>query len=346
MSIKTKIFNFGRKMAVKVGPHAPTLLLIGGVIAGGAAIYEVAKSSMKAPAIIEKHTESLEKIEDAKEHPEKFEHEDGTPVTEESYKRDRHAVIRSAAWDFIKLYWKAAALIAISCILIFSGFKVLNGRLARSAALATSLAATNDHIKNNIIAKYGAEEYRNLRFSSKDDILKQVEAPDVKPADQSAYKDPFRSYVDATNERYGEYVIGPDNDHFSPNPLIRALQIESLVNTINETYLPSRGFLTVNDVLEYLHLEKYKSSENHDKIAAIFGYNKIDLGLEDYYAIANDAADAAYDVGTEQDESYRPQLNLSMRALDDVYANVIVTIDPIGSVHDTELMKKITWRSH
>lgn len=336
MSIKTKIFNLGRKIAVKVGPHAPTLLLIGGVIAGGAAIYEVAKSSMKAPAIIEKHTESLEKIEDAKEHPENFEHEDGTPVTEESYKRDRHAVMRSAAWDFVKLYWKSAALIVISITLIFSGFKILNGRLARSAALATSLAATNDHIKNNIIAKYGAEEYRNLRFSSKDDILKQVEAPDVKPADQNAYKDPFRSYADNAKKdshvfEWNERTV--DASFWVNNSLMNAMRFEALVNTINTTVLPEKRIMTINDVLDALHMSSLKRPEFHDEVAAIYGKNTIDLGIEDFLGRT-----ALYG---ETDYLDPEMLGMMNNALD---CDVFITIDPIGDIHDQELMKNVDWR--
>lgn len=338
MSLKMKIARLAKRVALKVSTNSPQLLLVGGLVAGGFALYEVAKASTKAPELMEKHTEKLEKIEDAKEHPENYEHDDGTPVDEQSYKSDKAAATKSMAIDFLKLYWKSIALVAISVVCIVSGFKIINSRLVDATALATSALATNEHIRDNIIAKYGEQEYRKLRYASKDEILEQVKDRQEMTTEEYAkkydkYYDPFRSYDTKGDKHIFEWNPATiDDTYYLGNPVMDIMRLSNNIETINKYILPERLMLTMNDVFDILHIKCYKNQEYHDQVALIYGRNTLDVGLGDLFDYVSDRL--SHNTSPEE----MNEINEDLR--DTVY----LTIDPIGSVHDKELMKSVDWR--
>lgn len=302
MSLKTKIIKFGAKTVIKLRKHSPTILFVGGLITGGAAIVQFCKASTKVPALMEKHTQELEKIEDAKEHPENYTDENGNEIvmTDKLYKAHKGKAMRSAVCDFLKLYGKALAIALLSTVMLCGGFKILHGRWLETTAIASSALAANDKLRNNIVAKYGEEEYRNLRYSDISQITKAGDAPETQSeSDQDLPVDPWRSYKEAAkrNAKNSDFSIlwteeSAPQRHWMRNPMMCLMHLQSLQKQANMV-LDMKGFLTYNELCGILDTHDHKSQTGHFA-CWIKGKDYVNFGLDDIFNEVRAYANASY----------------------------------------------------
>lgn len=124
----TRVIGKGKLSLIK---HSPEILLVTGIVTGGAAIVTAITRTLKADEVLDKHEENLEKIKDALE----LETKD---YTEEDAKKDTVKAYTKTAWEFAKLYAPTIIFSAVSVTCILSSHGIMR---KRNIALATSLAA-------------------------------------------------------------------------------------------------------------------------------------------------------------------------------------------------------------
>jgi hypothetical protein len=330
-----KLGPVATKAAMKISAKSPAILVGVGIIAGAAALVEVFKKTPEGAELIEKHAAKLEQIEDAKENPENYTHDDGTPVDEKSYVVDKKHATKVMVKEGFKLYWKAILLSIISVVCILGGFKILSGRLATVSAAAASYLAENRKLSENIITKYGEAEYRNLLHSDKEKMA--AEHVDI-PLTESEQADPWRKYkmpdpdVDSAFAfPYNEDTV--DENHCYPSALMELMQLKSVQESLNNTVLPTKMILTVNDVLDAVGLSKFKSAVHHNELF-IHGKSVINFGLDDIFE------DLEYDMQIIKDEGRR-----DYSFLEGKYSRIPIVLHIIPTTTSLEVINdKISWR--
>lgn len=330
-----KLGPVATKAAMRISAKSPAILVGAGIIAGAAALVEVFKKTPEGAELIEKHAAKLEQIEDAKANPEKYEHDDGTPVDEQSYVVDKKYATKTMVKEGFKLYWKAILLSIISVVCILGGFKILSGRLATVSAAAASYLAENRKLSENIITKYGEAEYRNLLHSDKEKMA--AEHVDI-PATEAEQSDPWRKYkmpdpdVDSAFAfSYNENTV--DEKHWMPSKIMTIMHLKSVQENLNTMILPSKVILTENDVLEAAGLSRYKSAVHHNELF-IHGKSVVNFGIDDIIE------DVEYDLQVMKDED-----RISFGALEAKYANVPIILHIIPTTTTMEVINdKISWR--
>lgn len=333
--IVAKLGPIATKAAMKILAKSPAILVGAGIIAGAAALVEVFRKTPEGAELIEKHAAKLEQIEDAKENPDNYTHDDGTPVDEQSYVVDKKHATKVMVKEGFKLYWKAILLSIISVVCILGGFKILSGRLATVSAAAASYLAENRKLSENIITKYGEAEYRNLLHSDKDKMA--AEHVDI-PATEAEQSDPWRKYkmpepdVDSAFAfPYNEDTV--DDNHHYPSALMELMQLKSVQESLNNTVLPTKMILTVNDVLDAVGLSKFKSAVHHNELF-IHGKSVINFGLDDIFE------DLEYDMQIIKDEGRR-----DYSFLEGKYSRIPIVLHIIPTTTSIEIINdKISWR--
>lgn len=335
--IAAKLGPVATKAAMKISAKSPAILVGAGIIAGAAAIVEVFRKTPEGAELIEKHAAKLEQIEDAKENPENYTHDDGTPVDEKSYVVDKKHATKVMVKEGFKLYWKAILLSIISVVCILGGFKILSGRLATVSAAAASYLAENRKLSENIITKYGEAEYRNLLYSDKEKMA--AEHVDI-PLTDAEKADPWRKYkmpdpdVDSAFS-YNYIQENVDPDHWYSSAVMRLYHLKSIQDNLNMTVLPTKGILSVNDVLDAVGLSKFKSAKHHNELF-VFGKSVIDFTIDDIYSDLEWHMKTAQDNGEKIDHGY----------LEDVYGDSSLKIHIIPTTTTFELMdtNNVSWR--
>lgn len=330
-----KLGPVATKAAMKISAKSPAILVGAGIIAGAAALVEVFRKTPEGAELIEKHAAKLEQIEDAKENPENYTHDDGTPVDEKSYVVDKKHATKVMVKEGFKLYWKAILLSIISVVCILGGFKILSGRLATVSAAAASYLAENRKLSENIITKYGEAEYRNLLYSDKEKMA--AEHVDI-PLTDAEKADPWRKYkmpdpdVDsAFSFPYNEDTV--DEKHWMPSKIMTIMHLKSVQENLNTMILPSKVILTENEVLEATGLSRFKSAIHHDELF-VHGKSVINFGIDDLIE------DVEYDLQVMKDED-----RTTFGALEAKYANVPLVLHIIPTTTTLKVITdKISWR--
>lgn len=333
--IAAKLGPVATKAAMKISAKSPAILVGAGIIAGAAALVEVFRKTPEGAELIEKHAAKLEQIEDAKENPENYTHDDGTPVDEKSYVVDKKHATKVMVKEGFKLYWKAILLSIISVVCILGGFKILSGRLATVSAAAASYLAENRKLSENIITKYGEAEYRNLLYSDKEKMA--AEHVDI-PLTEAEKGDPWRKYkmpdpdVDSAFAfSYNEDTV--DEKHWMPSKIMTIMHLKSVQENLNTMILPSKVILTENEVLEAVGLSRFKSAVHHNELF-VHGKSVINFGIDDLIE------DVEYDLQVMKDED-----RTSFGALEAKYANVPLVLHILPTTTTLEVINdKISWR--
>ena len=138
------IKSMAKELLAATRKNAPQLCILGGIVAGGAALVTACIQSTKLHEIIDEGKEEMDKRDEAVKEGKMTKDENGneTPYTAEMAKEDkRHVYVRTAI-KIAKLYAVPAALSALSIMMILTGTKIFNARLmAETAAYNGAVAA-------------------------------------------------------------------------------------------------------------------------------------------------------------------------------------------------------------
>lgn len=151
------------KANVSLRKASPTLCLIGGIVASGAAMFCTVRVSRHATYILDDRKAKEEEIKTAYENQEEF----SQPYTEEDMKHDLTVCNKNALTDLCKIYALPVGLYILSVVLFVEGNHIMKKRnAALSTALAasqTALAAYRDRVRSFVGEEQEADIYNGAR---------------------------------------------------------------------------------------------------------------------------------------------------------------------------------------
>lgn len=189
---------FAKGIVAGAKKNAPTLLVVGGLITGGAALVTACIQSTKLNDILDESKAEMDKRQQAVED-EKMMKDDETgeerQYTQEDADHDKRALYFRTALRIAKLYAIPAVLSAISIAMILTGNKMHRARTAQAIAVGNAAMATlnkaKDRAKEVIGEEKTAEIFDGVKKNGKVKVEREdeeghvgVATEDVKTADE------------------------------------------------------------------------------------------------------------------------------------------------------------------
>ena len=172
---------FAKGIVAGAKKNAPTLLVIGGIITGGAALVTACIQSTKLNDILDESKAEMDKRQQAVED-EKMMKDDETgeerQYTQEDADHDKRALYFRTALRIAKLYAIPAVLSAISIAMILTGNKMHRARTAQAIAVGNAAMATLNSAKERAKEVIGEEKTREIFDGVKKNGKVKVERED------------------------------------------------------------------------------------------------------------------------------------------------------------------------
>lgn len=251
LPIVSKANNLVNKGAFWTKQHAPQLMIAGGVLGELAAMGFMIWATLKVQEPLGEAQAELEAIEDTKK---KFD-----DYSDEAAKKDRRKVYRKFAGKAIKLYAPGAGIAIASSALILGGAGVLNKRYTNTVlGLASATAGFKDYRKN-VIAKYGEDVDKELRYG-----LKEVEIKEQITDENGKTKTVKKKILIAENEKSDkdEYCRTFDcsNPYYQAENTYNMIFINAQQSYFNDM-LRINGHVFLNDVLLALGFKSTRAGQ-------------------------------------------------------------------------------------
>lgn len=149
MALQDKLTRTIGKGRLAIKKKSPEILLVAGIIAGGAALICAVKETLKAETIIDEHKTMIDSIHEAEEIAQEANEEGGDPdeiYSAEDAKKDTVKAYVKTAWKFFKLYAPTIILVTISVTCILTSHGIMRKRnVALAASLATVRTAFDEY---------------------------------------------------------------------------------------------------------------------------------------------------------------------------------------------------------
>lgn len=274
MGFKEMISNVGNglkektsMMVLKTKAASPELLLVGGLICMGGAVITGIVASRKHDQIMDEHMAELEEakagiiLPEASDSEDFVEEKEAIVVDQKEINRKVRRVYCRTAAKMVKLYAPTVGLMTLSAACFIGMHNIQAGRYAAmSGAYASVKEAFDQYQAKNIelngednhkLCKYGWHEEEEVGEDGTVTKKKVANTPKdlVKEAEENREvgKLPFhdQDYIFARNT----------SSKYHGNPALDRNLFESVENYCNN-YLNARGFVTVNDVLDALGMER------------------------------------------------------------------------------------------
>jgi hypothetical protein len=134
--------------------HAPEIMIGGGVTGFVLTVISACKATDKAHDILEAKEEALNDNDYA------FFQENS--ISEKDHEDSIRQINRNTRWALIKAYTPTATGLAVSVILVLGGYKLINGRLVKTAAAYKILEDGFGRYRENVRDIYGEEADREM----------------------------------------------------------------------------------------------------------------------------------------------------------------------------------------
>lgn len=250
--------------------HLPEIELaagIAGLVVTGIMIY---KAGTKAQAIVENHSEEMNKIEQAKELAEQGE----VVYTEDEIKADKVNVYLHTALDFAKTIWPSALVGASSLALILMSHNTLNKRYLGAISAFNGVTEAFKVYRKNVKDRFGEE----VDYELKNGIVKAVEMVETK--DEKGKKKTEEVTVtkfdpNAVSNQAVWFKEGCDN--WDPYPPFNIAFLKAQQAMLTEK-LRTKGHLFLNEVYDALGLSDTQEGAMVGWILGM-GDNCVDFGL-------------------------------------------------------------------
>ena len=182
---------FAKGIVAGAKKNAPTLLVVGGLITGGAALVTACIQSTKLNDILDESKAEMDKRQQAVED-EKMMKDDETgeerQYTQEDADHDKRALYFRTALRICKLYAIPAVLSAISIAMILTGNKMHRARTAQAIAVGNAAMATlnkaKDRAKEVIGEKKTAEIFDGVKKNGKVKVEREDEDGNISVASE------------------------------------------------------------------------------------------------------------------------------------------------------------------
>lgn len=238
--------NLGGRTLLLVQAHSPEICIGAGITGFFGTIGATVHATNKTHDILEEKEELLAAVD------EKMRSPLVVGYSREDYEKDVRIVKRSTRKKLIRAWIPVGTLGAASVISVLSGYRILNGRYAATAAAYKTLEAGYDRLRDNVKEKYGEEELRHLEALSPDEVkaISQKQAEARGKTGQKARRGGW--------EKCGQVMVFDDySEHWrrywTPDMALEYLRIKN-----NQLYdiLKIRGHLFVNEIADMLGLPR------------------------------------------------------------------------------------------
>ena len=166
---KAEIMNTLTRKFYRVGfkfkKHSPEILVGAGVVGVVASAVMACKATTKLDDVLAETKDTVDKIHDVTEHPEKI--PEGKEYTVEDSKKDLTIVYTQAGVKLVKLYGPAVVLGTVSIAAIIGGHHILRKRNIALAAAYTAVDKGFKEYRGRVLERFGEEVDRELRYNIK-----------------------------------------------------------------------------------------------------------------------------------------------------------------------------------
>lgn len=236
--------------------HSPEILLVGGIIAGGAAIFTACRATTKIDTVLATTKASVDQIHECAEAGE-IVVQNGDVIetvkyTEDDSKKDLFIVYRKAGWGFAKLYAPAIGLSALSLTCILASHGIIHKRNAALMSTVTAIGTEFEEYRGRVVERFGEGLDRELKYNIK---AKEVEETVIQEDGTETTMKKTIEVIENPNTGHSKYArcytdgcVGWTKDPESNLMFLRSQQ-----RWANDR-LRARGYVMLNEVYESLGL--------------------------------------------------------------------------------------------
>lgn len=152
-SLMNGIVKGAIKFGIKLGNHAPDILVGAGIGLMGLSVVHACKCTTKAEPVIDNHNERIGDIQERVE----LAKEKKMIYTDKDEREDLAKAYFKTAGDMLKLYWAPIAEFTIGAACILVAHRILNQRVLYLAASYNGLQKAHNEYRDRIRSEYGED---------------------------------------------------------------------------------------------------------------------------------------------------------------------------------------------
>lgn len=279
---KAEIMNTLTRKFYRVGfkfkKHSPEILVGAGVAGVVASAVMACKATTKLDDVLAETKDTVDKIHDVTEHPEKI--PEGKEYTVEDSKKDLTIVYTQAGVKLVKLYGPAVVLGTVSIAAIIGGHHILRKRNIALAAAYTAVDKGFKEYRGRVLERFGEEVDRELRYNIK---AKEIEKT---VTDANGKETVIKETVDVADPNLtSDYARFFDDGctGWTKDPEFNLMFLKDQQRYANDLF-KSKGHLFLNEVYDMLGIPRTQAGQVvgwiYDEKNPI-GDNFIDFGIYD-----------------------------------------------------------------
>jgi len=273
LAIVDKANGVIRKAGFKLKKHSPEIMIVAGTIGVVASGVMACKATTKVSEIMEESKKQVETVHAALENPE---FADGR-YTEEDSKKDLTIIYAQTGVKLVKLYAPSVILGALSLTSIIGSHYILRKRNIALGATIGALDKSFKEYRGRVAERLGDDMEKEIRYNIK---AKEFEKVEVDEKGKEKKSKEVANVMDGSDLTYSPLSRFFDESciAFEKDPeanLTFLLQTEQYANDI----LPSKRFVTVNDVYDMLHIPRTKEAQKWGWIYDPNKVHQIDFGI-------------------------------------------------------------------
>lgn len=279
---KAEIMNTLTRKFYRVGfkfkKHSPEILVGAGVVGVVASAVMACKATTKLDDVLAETKDTVDKIHDVTEHPEKI--PEGKEYTVEDSKKDLTIVYTQAGVKLVKLYGPAVVLGTVSIAAIIGGHHILRKRNIALAAAYTAVDKGFKEYRGRVLERFGEEVDRELRYNIK---AKEIEKT---VTDANGKETVVKETVDVADPNLtSDYARFFDDGctGWTKDPEFNLMFLKDQQRYADDL-LKSKGHLFLNEVYDMLGIPRTQAGQVvgwiYDEKNPI-GDNFIDFGIYD-----------------------------------------------------------------
>ncbi len=263
-TVGEKITKFGSMSLLKVRKYSPEILTVLGVAGVISATVMACKATLKAPQIMEKHRENIDGIE-------RLSAQKYADYTEKDAQKDLVLTYFETGKSFVKIYWPAATVGAVSLAALLGAQGILKKRNVALLAAYKVIDEAFSEYRGRVIEELGKEQDFHFRHGTKFEKIVISEEVDpetgkVKKIKKEVQTLPNGNVPSLYARMFAEQVYDPEtggwegsnqwSPHFEYN--LSTLKIK---NSWANDHLRARGYLFLNDVYDELGFPRTKAGQ-------------------------------------------------------------------------------------
>ena len=173
MTKMTRALNRG---GLYVKKHSPEILLVTGIVTGGAALVAACKATTKLESVLAETKNNIEQVHECAAAGEICVKEGDeirtVEYTEEDSKKDLTILYAKGAWNLTKLYAPAIGFGAVSLVCILASHGIIHKRNVALASTVTAIGNEFEEYRGRAVERFGEGLDRELKYNIK---TKEVE---------------------------------------------------------------------------------------------------------------------------------------------------------------------------